>query len=129
MTENTQNVTLYELNKQFSATNPPMGAEQLVKKIQEIATPFFSNHEKYFMMLCHERRDYTVFHLLNEKSPEKASLELLECLNERGQVIYLNETNTGDAIEIWLRALVSLDGEVEDVVYYLFPYDSAVLHC
>ena len=77
------------------------------------------------MLLCHERRDYTVFHLYenqNENPPAVAANELLGCLTDRGEILSIEE-NSDHAWEIWLRINKEL------YCYYLFRYDDAVIEC
>ena len=77
------------------------------------------------MLLCNERKDYTIFHInniCNDKKPMELSLCLIdECLKNRGEIRGIDITKDKGAIEIWL----SIDGEA--YVYYFFPYDSALV--
>ena len=76
------------------------------------------------MLLCNERKDYTIFNLKQDNSFEEATKILLdECLVNRGQVKSIELTESGDAIEIWL----SIDKE--SYCYYFFPYNTGVIEC
>jgi hypothetical protein len=77
------------------------------------------------MMLCHERRDYTVFHF-KDITPsigdvQSMAADVFECMNNRGTLLALDLQEAG-GWELWLRAD---DGEIS--AYYLFPYGEAVL--
>ena len=90
--------TLYELNKSAMARDKGMSSFKLTETLNKMI-PFFSENT-YFMLLCHEQRDYTVFRL---SSVEKE--------------------NINNAYEIWIRN----NGNI--YVYYLFPYDEAIIEC
>ena len=78
---------------------------------------------KYYMLLCNDRRDFTVFTLLDgEDKSAKAAFEMVdECLIPRGVIKDIDKTVDGYAIEIWL----SIDDEI--YCYYFFPYDNAIV--
>jgi hypothetical protein len=76
------------------------------------------------MLLCHERRDYTLFRYTDNKNKEKdiqTIEEMIECLLNRGQIKGIDITKDGIAIEIW----ISINGE--SFAYYFFPYDEGVI--
>ena len=78
------------------------------------------------MLLCKEQSDYTIFRFLGdrhrtEESEAAAAILVDECLVNRGDVIVIDEADISQAFEIWLR----IDGE--NYLYYLFPYDNAVI--
>ena len=77
------------------------------------------------MLLCQERRDYTIFHLYENQNPNPpaiAAKELLLCLTERGEILSIEETED-KAWEIWLRI------NKKPFCYFLFNYDNAVIEC
>ena len=113
--------TLYDVNKNMMQNEKKLSTNALNKKIKEM-TAFFTRG-KYFMLLCHEQRDYTVFQLATEESKVKTALEELKlCLTNRGEVLSVDEA-PGDAYEIWIR------NDEGSFVYYLFHYDEAVIVC
>lgn len=77
------------------------------------------------MLLCNERRDYTLFHKKNNshKTYENMLDVLKECLTNRGQVKSIELDKVSQAIEIWLHI------DEENFAYYLFPYDTGVIEC
>ena len=114
--------TLYDVNKNLIKSEKAMSQSALSNAFKDVKT-FICKHNKYFMLLCHERRDYTVFNL-KENNPQKALIcvgELKECLDNRGQIHSIEKTEDGVAIEIWMLI------ENEHYCYYFFPYDEAVL--
>ena len=117
------NVKLYDLNKQIMHEQKaisPLALQPYQDKIEEW---FNWSIDSYAMLLCHERRDYTIFHLYekqNPNPPQLAAQELIGCLIDRGDILSIDETED-KAWEIWLRI------DNEEYCYYLFNYDNAVI--
>lgn len=116
---------MYDMNKQImdqvATTINPIELYPYQKKIEDW---FNWKIDSYAMLLCHERRDYTVFHLYEKQNPNPPALaaqELIGCLLDRGDVLSIEETEDKQAWEIWLRI------DKESFCYYLFPYDNAVI--
>lgn len=118
--------TLYDMNKQLvEQTCKPLTHLELAAIQPKLEDWFNWIIDTYAMLLCHERRDYTVFHLYenqNENPPAVAANELLGCLTDRGEILSIEE-NSDHAWEIWLRINKKL------YCYYLFRYDDAVIEC
>ena len=116
--------TLYEVNKNImQQTAKPLTIEELTPIQKELEDWFNWELDSYAMLLCHERRDYTVFHLYEKQNPNPPALaakELIECLLNRGEVLSIEKTED-KAWEIWLKI------EEEYCCYYLFNYDNAVI--
>lgn len=118
--------TLYDWNKSAMEQMKGLNATELKDKLREIKNKLF-NQGKYYMLLCHERRDYTVFNLLRNTIIEhdvskKASNELKECLENRGTILSIDDQHNG-SWEIWIRNNEGV------FCYYLFPYDNAIIEC
>lgn len=114
--------TLYDLNKSALTSAKEINVLEAIEQQYENLTKFFTNG-KYFMLLCNELKDYTIFCLTTQKKIQNAKEELQVCIENRGELLALDPTEDGIAFEIWMR----IDGEI--YVYYLFPYDEAVIHC
>lgn len=119
--------TFYDFNKSLSAEEKPLTELELVPLQEKIANWFNMECDCYAMLLCHDRRDYTVFHMYqnppaNQNPPAVAARECFGCLTDRGEIISIDPTRD-HAWEIWLR----IDGE--DYCYFLFCYDRAVIEC
>ena len=121
---------LYDVNKQLMATEKELSAEErfeIGKQLEAWLDDHFDS--KYFMLLCHERRDYTVFNLDKTSSWKRADPlilrvareDILECLTNRGELISACLQEDG-AWEFWIKDI--LDG---CFAYYFFPYGDAVL--
>ena len=112
---------LYDLNKSAMQNEKVLSIFALRNKLDEVKSRFFK--KGYFMLLCHERRDYTVFNIKEDKNVNIAREDLKECLMNRGDIVSIDKTEDGVAYEIWMR----IDGD--NFVYYLFPYDMGVIEC
>jgi hypothetical protein len=116
---------MYDMNKQImDQVGSPINPIELYPYQKKIEDWFNWKIDSYAMLLCHERRDYTVFHLYEKQNPNPPALaaqEFIGCLLDRGDVLSIEETEDKQAWEIWLR----IDGQ--SFCYYLFPYDNAVI--
>lgn len=120
--------TLYEMNQQLMANEPTI-AEVAAQKAEEDISNFFAQyaHQKYFMLLCKEQSDYTVFNLehYNATTNTSATEDCIEILRERGKwlaaVPQEDESGIAKSVEFWVK--------IDDIphAYYLFPYGQAVL--
>lgn len=125
--EQTASNSLYEINKQIISTSKmePLSSSALKEYLPKFEDWFNWIIDTYAMLLCHERRDYTIFHLYekeNKNPPAVAAKELLECLINRGDVVSIDLT-ADKAWEIWIKI------NDEPFCYYLFRYDDAVIEC
>lgn len=117
--------TVYDANKQLvKQTEKKLNHLELAARQTDLEK-YFENNKKYHMLLCHERRDYTVFNLDENSitSPMMAANETIGCCTDRGEILSIEKTDDDIAFEIW----VSIDDE--PYCYYLFPYDEAVIEC
>lgn len=117
--------TLYDVNKQIVAQEPAISEEQFYEANKKLYDWFFMSKNNYYMLLCHELRDYTLFNFdaTSERRTRKAAEaadDVLECMTNRGQLISV-EFQTDGAWEIWMR------NDEGCFAYYLFPYDNAVI--
>lgn len=117
--------TLYDLNKNLVQKNISALEKGVLNSKKEIIKNFLRDtKDTYYMLLCHEQRDYTVFKidtLEDSKYNEMISILIDECLKNRGIIKSIELTKDKQAIEIWLMI------EEEAFVYYLFPYSEAVI--
>lgn len=117
--------TLYDFNKTAVLKEKDLTRQKLRIKKETLITDYLKEmNNKYYMMLCREQNDYTIFHLTNEsdeKIKELTDVLVDECLLNRGSVKGIDLTEDKQALEIWLK----IDDEV--YVYYFFPYDAALV--
>ena len=118
--------TLYELNKSAMRASKTLDIRETIKEKDKELFNFFATN-KFAMLLCNEQKDYTVFAMISNQSRENqvatAKEELYTCLSNRGELLSFEKTEDGISFEIWLRI------NEEIFVYYLFPYNEAVLIC
>ncbi len=79
-TGNLEAGNLYEMNKQLINDYKPLTHLELAAIQPQIEDWFNMIIDTYAMLLCHDRRDYTIFHLYetqNYNPPSVASLEFL----------------------------------------------------
>ena len=113
---------LHAMNKMLMAQLPELEEKrknELSKEIRNLALAE-DRAFKYLMLLSNERKDYTVFALRNKNRLELADTlakEVMECLENRGQIKEFDVKKAANAIEIW----------IDDAFYALFVYDLGVI--
>lgn len=118
--------TLYDANKQLMSNEkqfPPLNHLELAAAQKKIEDFFNWQCDCYGMLYCREKGDITIFHMYESQNPNPPALAAKECLGcctDRGDIISIEEQPDKN-FEIWIR----IDGE--PFVYYLFPYDNAVI--
>lgn len=120
--------TQYEFSKDMVKQLPNLTEGQLNSKKEIVKNFLRKSLNNYYMLLCNEQKDYTVFRITNneEKDRDEQKQEIVnilidECLPNRGGIRGIDLTEQQDAIEIWLYI------DEEAYVYYFFPYDEAVI--
>lgn len=124
--ENTSNITLgtaYEINKNLvEKYEKELTTKELQNKKTEIINFIQETKGQYYMLLCNDKKDYTIFNILNKNNIKKMTNILVdECLVNRGIIKGIDLTKDKCAIEIWLSI------ENEAFCYYFFKYDDAVI--
>ena len=113
---------LHAMNKMLMAQLPELEEKrknELSKEIRNLALAE-DGAFKYLMLLSNERKDYTVFAWRNKNRLELADTlakEVMECLENRGQIKEFDVKKDANAIEIW----------IDDAFYALFVYDLGVI--
>lgn len=115
--------TLYDFNKQLMSQTKELRRIDFKDSLNQIKDFIKEKDNKYFMLLCKERSDYTVFVLFKNEDFDRQVFkkELSECLINRGQILSIEKTKDKQAYEIWIKI------DEEAFVYYLFPYDLGVI--
>lgn len=118
---------LYELNKQAFAKSSSLTEEEINNIKPQIEEWFNWQIDGYAILLCRERYDFTIFHLYEKANPNPPAVavsELVETLNNRGQILSIEKDITNDkAWEIWIKI------ENEIFAYYLFNCDDWIIEC
>lgn len=121
--------TLYDMNKNLvQNSEKALSQGMLNSKKEEIKNFLKKTNNEYYMLLCHERRDYTLFDLgyetyytYKEKCKKIADVLIDECLKNRGEIRGIDITKDKQAIEIWIST------EEDSYAYYFFPYDEGII--
>ena len=113
---------LHAMNKMLMAQLPELEEKRKNELSEEIRNLALAEDGafKYLMLLSNERKDYTVFALRNKNRLELADTlakEVMECLENRGQIKEFDVKKDANAIEIW----------IDDAFYALFVYDLGVI--
>lgn len=128
--------SLYDVNKGLVEKNVPDLTDEEMQNKKTLIIDFINNtSNQYYMLLCNEKKDYTIFRretnenkdfLDNLETPDRDRLWNVlidECLPNRGRTKSIELTENQDAVEIW----ISIEGE--SYCYMFFPYDAAIIEC
>lgn len=117
---------LYEFNKNAMSQFEPMDAIKFNRMLNSVADTMIDacdNCDKhYWMLLCHDRRDFTLFNIIAASELNSIINEIKPTLINRGQILDI-ELQPDGAYEIWIRDFYTK----ENFAYYLFPYDNGVI--
>lgn len=102
--------TLYEVNKTLIKQNEKKLSTAVLNSKKEIIKNFiYKTNNNYYMLLCNEQKDYTVFDFKRDKDNydwdppicmDCAKCLVDECLIPRGEIRGIDLTQNQDAIEI-----------------------------
>ena len=119
--------TLYDFNKRLILKQKKLTNKKIESIKKELEEWFNWQIDGYALLLCRERYDFTIFHLyekLNRNPPAVAAAELIEVLNNRGEILSIEKDSNDDKVwEIWIKI------DQEAFVYYLFNCDDFVIQC
>lgn len=120
-------MTLFDINKASMSKIPFLTSEQKEKSKEIILNYLNKNLAQYFMLLCHEKRDFTLFNLSDNFTNLILNTvidDIYECIYNRGfdfAEICLDEAGT--AVELWVKNIMTQ----EAFLYLFFPYDNGVI--
>lgn len=128
--------SLYDMNKSLIEKQIPDLTDEEMQNKKTLIIDFINDTgNQYYMLLCNDRKDYTIFRreinenddfLDNIEVPDRDRLWNVlidECLPNRGRTKSIELTENQDAVEIW----ISIEGE--SYCYMFFPYDTAIIEC
>lgn len=117
-------MTLYEINQAAYKSLPPLIKEQIEEYEKQLSEYLRTHMSKYYMILCNERRYYTVYtwdprHSFY-KNTDKMAWEIMNITKSIGTLkgIEFLEDNT---VEFWIEE----DDECN--AYHLFDYERGVV--
>lgn len=112
-------LTMYEINKNLMKEDKPLDPIAINIAVKKATDGVLASFKKYWMLLCRERNDYTVFIVNGSNNLEK---ELKETLLNRGYLLSIDKQEDGN-FEIWIRDSIT----EENFVYYLFDYTFGII--
>jgi len=125
--------TLYDMNKQLSATEEILTAPELVVKQDKLKEWFKEKIGQcgYAMLLNNELHYYTIFYIIEDTDAtyNKAAAECIGCCTDRGDIISISERQEDGNYEIWVRIPKEDEEGTEDYMFMLFCCDDFVIEC
>lgn len=116
-------INAYDFNKMAMDTikiSPKVIKEKCAGAAQDIFNR--KKNKSYWMLLCRERYDFTIFEIFSNTSNEFEKA-LYECLKNRGKIIDIDKIQEDGNYEIWIK-----DKDTkENFIYYLFDYNNGVI--
>lgn len=105
--------TLYGINKQLYAKITP-DEDKINELINRIK--FLDSWNQYYMLLCREKNDYTIFYTGNSIDiKNNTRKEIKEVLESRGTIIDIVQSESKDFYECWIR-----EEDTEEIFMYAF---------
>ena len=120
---------LYTINKAIVENNIPDLTKEEINSKRSILEEFIERtNNEYYMLLCNDQKDYTLFHRSGKGSEDTIGCGLIdilldECIPNRGRAKSIDITEDKAAIEIWISI------NKESFCYYFFPYDLGIIEC
>lgn len=115
-------VPSYEIMKSLADALDKMNNKEIQEKKELIIDWKKQFKDRFFMLLGKEISYYTIFeHSAVYEVPNLAE-GVIECLENLGDILYIEENNDRTAIEIWIR-----QNNQEPTILYLFPYGHGVV--
>lgn len=122
MAEVDSGMTVYDMYKQLTVKQEPLDAIYFNQEMLRIASDD-DMKANYLMLLCNDRRDYSIFHNNDSKDFNHSfAKELAETLWNRGDCLLVEKQDNG-SYEIWVRDRSTK----ENFCYFLFNYDNAII--
>ena len=120
--------SLYELNQKMYDKIKPLTMSQKKEQLSNLYEWAREQRCDYVMLLCHERRDYTILHF-NTREDKKykngINIDLFECIDNRGKLLDVRYLQDQDAWEIWIR--IFEDKSHQNYMYMLFNAEPFVV--
>lgn len=120
---NPPTMTLYDLNKQIIKQMPDLRDEDIGISKTMISEYILDSANKFYMLLCHDLRYYTLFEMTDDSINDKIEDSLINCLFDLGKIKKIELTEDKQAIECWVNTRTGI------YVAYFFPYDKGVVEC
>lgn len=122
-------MNIYDFNRVNMGQLPYLETKEEIDSVKTFLKNYInSTYGNYYMMLNHDRKDFTLFNFLNGVFTDiKITTmvdDIIECMENRGLgFLDVELDNAETAVEIWVK-----DRNTEAVfMYLLFPYDNGVI--
>lgn len=122
-------INMYDFNRVNMGRLPLLKTEDEINGAKDVIKRFANQMlAKYYMLLNHDTRYFTLFNFTNGKIDsikiQQMSNDVIECMqNLNYGIIDISPDENGGGLEIWVKDL-----ETETVyMYILFPYDLGVI--
>lgn len=122
--------SLYELNQQAYNGISPLTDEEIANNLSNVFEWLYERRCSCAMLLCHDRRDYTIFNYIEKRKGayEDGTLgDLRECLENRGKILDVQYLQDNDCWEIWLRIFNQETCTPENYMYMFFDAEDFVV--
>ena len=121
------NYNLYELNKINMAKLPILTYEE-ENSAKSIIRTFLRGltNTNYFMMLCHDNHDFTLFDIKGKDLITLIDIiatDIIDCMHNRG-FRFIDIAQVEGGLEIWVK---EPDQNEVSYLYMFFPYDNGVI--
>jgi hypothetical protein len=134
--------TVYDMCATEYSIQDPLPADVLKKKFTKVCSWIQRKDEKYFMLLCKDRSDYTLFNITDKNNIPNMPNDIFECLSNRGEIVGIENSGLG-AWEFWIKIIDDTENGLAVLTnpknpkerktaaaaycYHLFPYDIGVI--
>lgn len=133
MAEIDSGMNLYEFNKS-TLVNAPSATSAEMDLMRSRVRKYLANNpnaNRYYMLLCRELADYTLFNstdLLISECSEVMEADIQDCFNNRNMEIMMMDINNDNVVEIWVRVNHTEEDIPNEIyLYHLFPCDMGVI--
>jgi len=119
-------MSVYELNQQAYKNVKPMNKEKIKNAVFDILD-YMEKHIdcKYYMLLCRELNDYTLFNKINVSSFQTSARTVIEIASSRGELLDVRPNEEMGYIEFWVKH----NSDNEPHMYLFFNAADFVIEC
>ena len=119
-------MSMYELNQQAYKNVKPMTKEKINNAVFDILD-YMEKHIdcKYYMLLCRELNDYTLFNKINVSSFQTSARTVIEIASSRGALLDVRPNEEMGYIEFWVKH----NSDNEPHMYLFFNAADFVIEC
>lgn len=118
---------LYDSAKEVYTKMDALSDEDIENRYSLVYEYLLTTHNNYYMLLCRERNDYTLFHFTSGNEYQVFK-DLIDCLDNRGAIKDIS-IDAGGGIECFITPYVNDIEDKNSYAYYFFPYDAGVIVC